>query len=225
MFITFTSLLTIKCIRNILKIRNIKYISILNKQRLLLVLNANQCTRIIQRKFREKIKEQKECPVSHELLVYPFISFKINNKFLYYDFKTIIEYFNKTRDFRDPLTRCFISDDNIEAINKLIRYYYGKNTNKVIISDTMIKNVELNIITFCLNDLASEINVNYKIDIEDIYSNFLPRIIYYIHKLKKNHSNRDSCIIITAFRENIKEDIVNIQPILEYIGLSLLFDL
>lgn len=225
MFITFNSLLTIKCIRNILKIRNVKYTSTLNKQSLLLVLNANQCTRIIQRKFREKIKEQKECSVSRELLVYPFVSFKINNKFLYYDFKTIIEYFNKTRDFRDPLTRCFISDNNIEAINKLIRYYYGKNTNKVIISDTMIRNVELNIITFCLNDLVSEININCKIYMEDIYNNFLPRIIYYIHKLKKNHSNRDSYVIITAFRENIKEDIVNIQPILEYIDLSLLFDL
>jgi len=225
MFITFNSLLTIKCIRNILKIRNIKYTSVLNKQGLLLVLNANQCSTIIQRKFREKIKEQTECPISHELLIYPFISFKINNKFLYYDFKSIIEYFNKTRDFRDPLTRFFISDDNIESINKLIRYYYGKNTNKVIISDTMIKNVELNIITFCLNDLVSEININYKIDIEDIYNNFLPRIIYYIHKLKKNHSHRDSYIIITAFRENIKDDIVNIQSILEYIDLSLLFDL
>lgn len=225
MFITFNSLLTIKCIRNILKIRNIKYTSVLNKQGLLLVLNANQHARIIQRKFREKIKEQIECPISHELLIYPFVSFKINNKFLYYDFKSIIEYFNKTRDFRDPLTRFFISDNNIESINKLIRYYYGKNTNKVIISDTMIKNVELNIITFCLNDLVSEININYKIDIEDIYNNFLPRIIYYIHKLKKNHSHRDSYIIITAFRENIKDDIVNIQPILEYIDLSLLFDL
>lgn len=225
MFITFKSFLTIKCIRNILKIRNVKYTSTLNKQSLLLVLNANQCTRIIQRKFRGKIREQKECPISHELLVYPFVSFKINNKFLYYDFKTIIEYFNKTRDFRDPLTRCFISDNNIEAINKLIRYYYGKNTNKVIISDTMIRNVELNIITFCLNDLVSEININCKIYMEDIYNNFLPRIIYYIHKLKKNHSNRDSYVIITAFRENIKEDIVNIQPILEYIDLSLLFDL
>ena len=225
MFITFNSLLTIKCIRNILKIRNIKYTSVLNKQGLLLVLNANQCSTIIQRKFREKIKEQTECPISHELLIYPFISFKINNKFLYYDFKSIIEYFNKTRDFRDPLTRFFISDYNIESINKLIRYYYGKNTNKVIISDTMIKNVELNIITFCLNDLVSEININYKIDIEDIYNNFLPRIIYYIHKLKKNHSHRDSYIIITAFRENIKDDIVNIQSILEYIDLSLLFDL
>lgn len=223
MFITFNSLLTIKCIRNILKIRNIKYTSVLNKQGLLLVLNANQHARIIQRKYREKIKEQIECPISHELLIYPFVSFKINNKFLYYDFKTIIEFFNKTRDFRDPLTRCFISDDNIEAINKLIRYYYGKNTNKVIISDTMIKNVELNIITFCLNDLVSEININYKIDIEDLYNNFLPRIIYYIHKLKKNHSSRDSYIIITAFRENIKDDIINIQSILEYIDLCLLF--
>jgi len=225
MFITFNLLLTIKCIRNILKIRNVKYTSGLNKESLLLILNTNQRTRVIQRKFREKIKEQKECPVSHELLIYPFVSYKINNKFFYYDFKTIIDYFNKTRDYRDPLTRCFISDDNIEAINKLIRYYYGKNTNKVIISDTMVKNVELNIITFCLNDLVSEININYKIDTEDLYNNFLPRIIYYVHKLKKNHALRDSYIIINAFRENIKEDIVNIQPILEYIDLSLLFDI
>lgn len=221
MFILFNELLTIKCIINILKIRKVKYTGIYKKQSLLSILNANQCSRIIQRKFREKIKNVNECPISHERLVYPFVSFKINNKFLYYDFKTIINYFNKTRDFRDPLTRTFISDYNLEYINTLIRYYYGKNTNKVIISDTMIKNVELNIITFCLNDLVYEINSNNKITIEDLYNNFLPRIIYYIHKLKKNHEYIELITIIRAFRENIDKDIINIEPILEYIDILL----
>lgn len=225
MFISFTELLTIKCIKKILKLRNVKYTGVYKKTSLLSILNANQYSRLIQRKFREKIKNVTECPISHERLVYPFVSFKVNNKFLYYDFKTIIEYFNKTRDFRDPLTRTFITDYNIEYINTLIRYYYGKNTNKVIISDTMIKNVELNIITFCLNDLVHEINLNTKITIEDLYNNFLPRIIYYIHKLKKNHEYRDSFIIISAFKENIIKDIINIEPILEYIDMSLLFHL
>lgn len=221
MFILFNNLLTVKCIRKILKIRKVKFIFSYNKKILLNILNEHNCSRIIQRKFREKIKLETECPISHEKLRYPFVSFKINNRFIYYDFNTIVDYFNKSRNYIDPLTRTFIPDCKLESINKLVRYYHGKNTNRVIISDTMIKNVELNIITFCLNDLVSEINSKYKISIEDIYHNFLPRIIYYIHKLKKNHENKLALIIIKAFRENICVKIINIEIILGYIDLSL----
>lgn len=223
MLILFTKLLNVKSIKNILKLRKVRYISSCRKEILLFILNMNQCSRIIQRKFREKIKFQIECPISHEKLIYPFVSFKINDKFFYYDFETIVNYFNKTRDFRDPLTRIIISDYYLENINSLISYYYSKNSNKIIFSDTMIKNTELNIITFCLNDLVNEINLNYKITFEDIYNNFLPRIIYYMHKLKQNHEQSVVITLIIAFKENIKKTIINIESIIEYIELSLLF--
>jgi hypothetical protein len=223
MLILFTKLLNVKSIKNILKLRKVRYISSCRKENLLFILNMNQCSRIIQRKFREKIKFQIECPISHEKLIYPFVSFKISDKFFYYDFETIVNYFNKTRDFRDPLTRTIISDYYLENINSLISYYYSKNSNKIIFSDTMIKNTELNIITFCLNDLVNEINLNYKITFEDIYNNFLPRIIYYMHKLKQNHEKSVVFTLMIAFKENIKKTIINIESIIEYIELSLLF--
>lgn len=217
MFIVFKNLLTVKCIRKILKIRHVKFINDFNKNILLTILNENQCSRIIQRHFRKKTINDDTCPISYERLKYPFISFKVNDVFLYYDFNTIITYFNKTRNFLEPLTRTFVSDTKIEYINNMIRYYFGKNSNKIIITDTMIKNVELGIITFCLNDLATEINSKNKLQIDDLYNNFLPRLIYYIHILKKNHCYKDYSTILNAFIRSIDTFIQNADLILDYV--------
>lgn len=162
-----------------------------------------------------------ECPVSHEKLKYPFVCFKVNNKFLYYDFKTIVDYFNKTRDFRDPLTRIEINDIQINKINRLIRYYYGPRSNKIIVTDEMIRNTELNIITYCLNDLANEINTRSELSINDVYTSFLPRLIYYIHILINNHNNRYTFMVLSAFRECINADVKNTNLIRDYINLHL----
>ncbi len=219
MFLFFNNLLTIKCIKTILKIRKIKYVYSFNKYLLLRVLNENTCCRIIQRKFRKYIKLEEECPISHERLKYPFACFKINKKFLYYDFETIIRYFNKTKDFRDPLTRVNIEEKQIENLNKLIRYYYGHRTNKILITEQMIKNTELSIIAYCLNDLANEINSFQELNIDDIYNSFLPRLIYYIHILIKNHDYRYNLVILNAFKHCIKDDIKNRNIICDYILL------
>ena len=221
MFLFFNKLLSVKCIKNILKIRKIKYVYSFNKLILLQILNRDTHCRIIQKNFRKFIKMDSECPISHEKLKYPFVCFKLNNKFLYYDFNTIVQYFNKTRDFRDPLTRMEISDLHINKINQLIRYYYGRRSNKIIVTDQMVRNTELNIITYCLYDLANEINTIPELSINDVYSSFLPRLIYYIHTLINNHDNRYTTMVLNAFRECINQDIKNTNLIRDYVDLHL----
>jgi hypothetical protein len=98
-------------------------------------------------------------------------------------------------------------------INKLIRYYYGKTTNKILISKSMIKNTDLNIITYCLYDILNEVQ-NKQISLEVIYNNILPRFIYYIDYLIKNHPKEDSEIILKACRESMDN-----RVILDYIQL------
>lgn len=224
MIIKYTNLLTLKTIRNIIKIKGIKYKSSLNKSALLTILNEYENAKIIQRCLRCKLMSENTCPISCEKIKYPFISFKINNKFFYYDFENLIQYFKKTRNFRDPLTRQYITDAKLEYINKLIRYYYGKNTNKVLISDSMIKNTELNIITYCLHDLSVDINSKTEITLDEAYYSLLPRILYYIHILNKNHDKRDTFMILTAFKETINADIRNMDIVLDYINLAIVLN-
>jgi len=177
------------------------------------LLNEFNAVKTIQKHFRIKTIIDNYCPISHESLKYPFISIKVNNKFFYYDFYTLVEYLNKSQDFREPCTRQIINDYKLLEINKLIRYYYGKNSNKILISKSMIKNTDLNIIIYCLYDIINEIQ-NRHIILEDIYNNILPRFIYYINYLIKNHSREDSQLILNACKESMTNSII-----LDYIRL------
>ena len=201
MLISYSKDFTIKAIKNICKLKGLRYISHYNKTSLLKILNNFNAAKIIQNKVRYKTINEKTCPICHESLKYPFVSIKVNDKFFYYDFYTIVEYLNKTQDFRDPCTRQVIKDSKLLQINKLIRYYYGKNTNKILISKNMIKNTDLNIIIYCLHEILIEIN-NKEISLEEIYHNILPRFIYYINYLIINHSIEDSQIVLNACKES-----------------------
>ena len=213
MLISYSKDFTVKAIRNLCKIKNIRYISNYNKDFLLILLNKFNAAKIIQTKLRNKTMNETVCPICHEPLKYPIVSIKVNNKFFYYDFYTLVEYLNKTQDFRDPCTRQIIKDCKLIQINKLIRYYYRKTTNKILISKSMIKNTDLNIITYCLYDILIEIR-NKQISLEEIYHNVMPRFIYYIDHLIKNHSKEDSEIILKACKESMDN-----RVILDYIQL------
>tara|TARA_B100000287_G_scaffold389279_1_gene399230 strand:+ start:3839 stop:4498 length:660 start_codon:yes stop_codon:yes gene_type:complete len=213
MLISYSKIFTVKAIRNLCRIKGIRYISNYNKDYLLVLLKKYNATKIIQSGLRNKTINEKTCPICHESLKYPFISIKVNDKFFYYDFYTFVEYLNKTQDFRDPCTRQIIKDNKLMQINKLIRYYYGKTTNKILISKSMIKNTDLNIITYCLYDILNEVQ-NKCMTLEEIYNNILPRFIYYINYLIKNHSREDSEIILKACRESMDN-----RAILDYIQL------
>ena len=223
MLIQFSNILTLKNLRNIAKINKIKYITKLSKLNVIKLINNFKAVTIIQKHIRKKLMRETICPISHELLKYPFISVKINDKFFYYDFYSFISYINVSGDTRDPITRQNISDIKLQKINKLIRYYYGKNTNKIIISKSMLKNTDLNIVTFCLYDLISEINNINQLSLDHIYNNILPRLIYYIQYLIRNHSKEDCFTIITAFKRSILEiNTYNVDLILDYLNLILI---
>jgi hypothetical protein len=225
MLIQYSNKLTIKSIRSIAKLNKIKYISAFNKTNAIKLINDYKASTFIQKHFRKKLMRENTCPISHDLLKYPFISVKINGKFFYYDFHTFITYVNVSGDTRDPITRENISDRKLQDINKLIRYYYGKNTNKIIISKSMIKNTDLNIITYCLYDLISEINNTYNLTVDTVYQNILPRMIYYIHYLMKNHSTEDCITIINACRRSLLEiNKDHVDIILDYINLIIILN-
>ena len=207
MLITYSKSFTVKNIRNLCRIKNVKYISNYNKNYILDFLGKFNAAKCIQDNFRRKTITEKCCPISHEPLKYPFICLSINKKFFYYDFHTFIEYLNKTQDFRDPCTRVLIADSNLLRINKLVRYYYGKATNKILISKSMMKNTNLNIITHCLYDVVKEIQGNRK-SMEEMYLNVIPRFMYYINYLIKYHAREDAEIILNACKETIDNRVI-----------------
>ena len=225
MLIKYTNILTVKCLKNIAKIYNIKYISNLGKSAILDIINRYKSCSIIQRYFRNKLITD-VCPISHEKIKYPMICIRVNKKFIYYDFETFVKYINSKEDQIDPCTRTVISDKKINEINKLIKYYYGKNTNKTVISKNMLKNTELNIIIYCLYDLISEITILDYITIDSIYNIILPRFIYYIHKLIKNHPSNVCLTIINACKQSLFEIINkdNVVLILDYLDLILVLN-
>ncbi len=220
MLIQFNQKFTYKSIKKLMRINNIKYLSNLNKQSSLSYLNKHKVITYIQNFVRDKLKREDICPISHENLKYPFISFYINKKFIYYNLDCLVEYFKKTDNFKDPCTRELISDSKIFEINKIIRYYYGNNSKKLLISPNMKKNTELNIITYCLYDLISEITTIKDIKLDIIYNNILPRLIYYIHILIKNHDKKDSIPIINACKESIlNSNVENTYLLIDYFTL------
>lgn len=210
--IKFSKIFTIEKLRKIAKIYKIRYISKFKKHELLDLLNNYNAIKLIQRKFRDKLILNVECPICNENLVYPFVSFKINSTFFYYDFKTIVSYFEKTGDFRDPCTRKAISDKKIVEINSLIYYYYGRCTNKILISRGMIKNAEFNIIAYCLCDIIKELESIDTSKLSLIYESVLPRFIYYINYLIKRYPIEEYLIVLNSCKESIKND-----TLLEYI--------
>ena len=211
--IKFSEIFTVKKLRRIAKIYNIRYISSIKKKPLLNLLNNYNAIKLIQRNFRTKLLLNKECPICNEILLYPFVSFKINNKFFYYDFKTIVSYFEKTGDFRDPCTRKVISDKKINEINLLINYYYGKYTNKVLVTRGMIKNVEFNIIAYCLYDIIKELDNIDCSRFSLIYESVLPRFIYYINYLINRYPKEEFMVVLNSCKESIKN-----YTLLEYIN-------
>ena len=205
MLIKFNSSLSYKVLKKICKVNKIKYVSKCNKSQLLNKLNDFKTVTYIQRHFRKKMMKDDICNISLGKLRYPFISIKVDRFFFYYDFDSFINYLEKTDNFSDPCTRVKITDKKITEINKLILYYYGQNTTRIIVSPTMQRDVELNIITYCMYDIIKELNIIEPLNVDDLdfYSNILPRIIYYARFLIKNHSIVDSNMVLDACIQSI----------------------
>tara|TARA_B110000977_G_scaffold116485_1_gene150463 strand:+ start:6730 stop:7398 length:669 start_codon:yes stop_codon:yes gene_type:complete len=211
--IQYSNSLSVKCLRKICRIYKIKLDMYIKKDFLLDILNKYSAAKVIQRNFRKILDFNETCPISHEELRYPWICTKNNKRYIYYDFNTFVIYLNKMSDFRDPCTRISLSNKKIEEINKLIIYYHRKPTNKLIISDDMIKNIDLNILTYCLHDIIKDIN-NKVLNIEETYKFYLPRFIFYFTHLVNNHSKEMAAMLLKACKET-----VNKQLIIDYISI------
>tara|TARA_B100000768_G_scaffold49240_1_gene48008 strand:+ start:2336 stop:3001 length:666 start_codon:yes stop_codon:yes gene_type:complete len=208
--IKYSNILTVKCLRKICKIykiKNEKY----NKSFILDMLNKYSAARVIQQKIRETLDFNNICPISHEEIRYPWICIKNNSKYIYYDFDTFVIYLNKMSDFRDPCTRIKLSNKKIEEINRLIIYYHRKSSNKLIVSDDMIRDIDFNILTYCLYDIIKDIN-NKELNLEETYRFYLPRFIFYFTHLVNNHSKEMSSLLLKACKKS-----VNTQLIIDYI--------
>lgn len=208
--IKYSNILTVKCLRKICKIykiKNEKY----NKSFILEILNKYSAARVIQQKIRETLDFNNICPISHEEIRYPWICIKNNSKYIYYDFDTFVIYLNKMSDFRDPCTRIKLSNKKIEEINRLIIYYHRKSSNKLIVSDDMIRDIDFNILTYCLYDIIKDIN-NKELNLEETYRFYLPRFIFYFTHLVNNHSKEMSSLLLKACKKS-----VNTQLIIDYI--------
>jgi hypothetical protein len=205
MLLKYTEKLNIKFFKNIAKIYKIKYINCIKKIDLVHLINNYNSAKLIQKYFRLKLMTSDECPISFKKLNYPFISFKVNKKFFYYDFETMVKYFINSDNFVEPCTRHPISDKKIYEINELIKYYYGKNTNNILITSNMIKNAELNIITYCIYDIIRELDIVNKEEIKNI---LLPRFIYYINYLLINYDYDDISLILKACKVSFKDTIL-----------------
>ncbi len=211
--IRYSNSLTVNCLRKICRIYKIKFVGYVQKKCILDILNSYSAAKVIQRKIRQTLDFNNMCPISHEELKYPWICIKNNNKYIYYDFNTFVLYLNKMSDFRDPCTRISLTSKKIEEINKLIVYYHRKSTNKLIISDDMIKDVDLNILTYCLHDIIKDIN-DKDLNLEETYKFYLPRFIFYFTHLVNNHSKEMTSMLLKACRET-----VNKQLIIDYIDV------
>ena len=88
----------------------------------------------------------------------------------------------------------------------------------------MIKKTELNIIIVCLRDLFKELENNDCCNIDCVYNNVLPRIVYYIQNLLRNHKEECLNIIIACKQSicNINNDFKDI--LIEYLDLIILLN-
>ncbi len=129
MLILYNSFFKKSHLINLCKINNIRNFSKLDKKCLLDIINKKKAVTYIQNYIRKKYDNDYICPITLEQLKYPFVCIKNNNNFRYYSLLEFIEYLNKSdNDFRDPFTRVLLSDNTMNQIENLIKYYKIKKS-------------------------------------------------------------------------------------------------
>ena len=197
MLILYNSLFSKKMLINIAKNNNIKNYSNLNKIALINIINKYKAVIYIQRTIRKHFSDEPNCPITLCELNYPFISIKNNNKFHYYNLHAFIEYINKSNDdLRDPLTREPLTDNSLNQIENLIKYYkIKKNYNKKNWKKKINIRAEFLTITNCLNEILNELFTVDNLNFNYIYNHVLPQFIYYFHFLLQRHKNNCFSVI------------------------------
>ena len=105
MLILYNNNNSVSHLKKLCKIFKIKQFSHLNKKTLIYQVNFIKCIKFIQMIFRSKIMKDNKCPITYDDLTYPFISIKNYSTFRYYSLDGLINYYNYSKDFRDPFTK------------------------------------------------------------------------------------------------------------------------
>ena len=108
-------------LKKICKIYNIKKISNLNKNDIIIRICQHFAIVKIQNFIRKKHSSERICPISMEPVSFPLFAYKPDHSrnFIYYNLRSLCDYLITTGDFRDPKTRDPYSDETILKIDKL----------------------------------------------------------------------------------------------------------
>lgn len=104
-------------LKNICKLLKLKKYHKLNKSNLSHLLKREVSCRKIQKFFKSK---KDICPISLDTIKTLFIFTTKNGAKIKYDAVSLVDYLTKTGDFRDPLSREEITDDNINTLHKIL---------------------------------------------------------------------------------------------------------
>jgi len=185
MLIQYSKNSKVNDLKRLCKIYYLKNYSKLTKPLLLELINSFKAVMYIQKYLRDKWINSEVCPITLDSLEYPFISLKNENRFRYYSIDGIINYYNSSRDFRDPFTKETISSKKIQEINKIAKFYKKKQINISQRGRNMPlqRRTELLTILCCLNDIINNVMSTTVITQEYIYNFAIPQIMTYIYYL------------------------------------------
>lgn len=168
-------------LKKIIRIYKIKNCSKLKKNDLLKKINILKACYYIQNFYRKKIMGEDLCPITYDNLKYPFVSLKNGNKFRYYSLDGILNYYNTSKDFRDPFTKKNLDENKIKEINILAKYYKKKQINNK--SNNIQNRTEMLTILCCLNDTINNIMRTEVLTYEYMNNFAIPQLLTYIYYL------------------------------------------
>jgi hypothetical protein len=184
MLILYSIIYTLPILKKICKINKIKNYSKLNKIDILEILNKHKSASYIQKNLRNKLMPSELCPITFDLLQYPFISIKNNKIFRYYSLDGLINYYNVSKDYRDPFTKENISTHKINEINSLAKFYKKK---QILLPSRRSVNsqrrTELLTILCCINDVVNNIMSTTQLTSDYIYNYAVPQLMTYVYYL------------------------------------------
>jgi len=110
----------------------IKKYSKLNKETLEKKVSIELSVIKIQKSIRKFLSRGENCPISLDIIKYPCFPYKLGNKLIYYNNKSIKDYILSTGDFRDPTSRTNFTEKDLKTIDDIDLFYLDKTGNKKI---------------------------------------------------------------------------------------------
>lgn len=214
MLILYNNKSSVVHLKKMCKLFKIKRFSQLNKKELLKIINFIKSVKFIQTFLRSKLMKDNICPITFDTLNYPFISIKNYSIFRYYSLDGILNYYNYSKDYRDPFTKEKLSSKKIQEINNLAKFYKKKPINTVNTIYTQ-KRTELLTILCCLNDIVNNIINTQNLTEDYVYNFAIPQMMTYVYYIIIRYRNQTRNIVqhfidlIERHDDNRKYNIIN----------------